>query len=240
MGGTTRVPAIRQTVQEFFPDLELCTSLNPMSSVALGLAIQAALRSKIVPLHELRSALMLDCIPHAIGAELSNGHFVEIIPRNTLLPARGSATFCLADKHQAGVTIRPVELVGQDQHGNAKYEPMANEDFTFLLRRLPSKELEQISERSIEIGMKVDTQGQFIVSIFDEKDPEQVRKKERYENRTSEAVVGELGYITDLVWAESDATTEQFLLTGMLVGVLIVYIAVKLAFSEPGDGGPII
>jgi molecular chaperone DnaK (HSP70) len=187
---------------------------------------------------------MLDCTPHAIGAELANGHFVEIIPRNTPLPARGSATFVLADKYQAGVTIRAVEHVGQkddDDDDDDKYEPMAEEDFSFLLRRLLPQDYQNMSERSIQVGMKLDTQGQFMVSIFDEKDPEQVRKKERFEKASTEAVVGELGYITDLVWAESGTTMEQFLLMGILAGLLVLYVAVKMAFSEPGEGGePII
>jgi heat shock protein 1/8 len=243
VGGTTRVPAIRRMIQTFFPKLELCISLNPMSSVAQGLAIQAALLSKLVPLHQLQSALMLDCIPHTIGVQLeqTNGHshFIEILPRNTPLPARGSATFCLADKYQPGVTIRAVEQVGEET-----FEPMAKEDFTFLLRRLSPEEYAQLSVRSIEVGMKVDTQGQFIVSIYDQEDPEQVRKRERYkrqqqqaEGHAEEAAVGELGYIADLVLSESGTTMEQFLLLGTLIGVVVLYIAVKLVFNEPGQDG---
>lgn len=247
VGGTTRVPAIRRVIQRLFPKVELCTSLNPMSSVAIGLAIQAALHSKAVPLHELQSALMLDCIPHSIGAQLANDYFVEIIPRNTPLPACGSATFVLADKYQPGVTIRAAEYIRQegrdDLANDYKLEPMAKEDFSFLLRRLPPEDYKRISERSVQVGMKVDKQGRFIVSIFDEMDPEQVRKRRRFEkaNMAGGSVAGELGYISGLVWAESEATMEQALLLGIFVGVLVLYIAVKLAFNEPTvEGEPII
>jgi molecular chaperone DnaK (HSP70) len=172
VGGTTRIPAIQRLIQELFPTVELSTSLNPMSSVAHGLAIQAAIVSKQIPIHELRSALMLDCVPHAIGVELpGNNGFVEIIPRNTPLPAQGSTTFTLADKYQPGVTIRAVEQVGDN-----RFEPMSREDFSFLLRRLTPMELERANCRSIQVGMKVDVDGKFIVSVFDEKDPEQIRK----------------------------------------------------------------
>lgn len=232
VGGTTRILAIRKMIQNIFPSVELSTSLNPMSSVAQGLAIQAAIVSKQVPMHELKSALMLDCTPHSIGVELpERGGFVEIIPHNTPLPAQGSATFVLADLSQAGVTIHAVEEVGE-----GVYEPMNREGFTFLLRRLPPLEMEQMEERSIQVGMKVDVDGKFIVSIFDENDPEQVRKKSRFEKmRDNPEVAGELGYIRDLIAAEAGTTSEQLLLSLTLLGVFIVYVAVKMAFSDPSE-----
>ena len=230
VGGTTRIPTIRRMIQTIFPNIELSTALNPMSSVSQGLAIQAAICSKLVPIHELKSALMLDCVPHSIGVQLGEGGtFVEIIPRNTPLPARGNASFTLADKYQAGVTIHAVEKVGIDT-----YEPMSKEDFTFLLRRLTPDEFHRMSDRTIEVGMKVDTDGKFIVSIFDENDPEQVRKKERFEKiRDNQEVVGELGYIKDMVLAESGISTEQMFLSMILLGVLVLYVAVKMAFTDP-------
>jgi hypothetical protein len=231
VGGTTRVPAIRKLIQSQFPTLELCTSLHPMSSVAQGLAIQAAIYSKLIPIHELKSALMLDCIPHAIGVALPHdAGFVEILPRNAPLPAKGSATFVLADPRQKGVSIKAVEVVGSDV-----YEPMAAEDFTFLLKRLDDTTL---TSRSIQVGMMVDTQGQFIVSIFDENDPEQVRKRERFEKtKNNEEAIGELEYVVDLMRAESGFSNEQFLLTGTLIAVVILYIAVRIAFSDPERDG---
>jgi molecular chaperone DnaK (HSP70) len=236
VGGTTRVPAIRALIQSKFPTLELCTSLNPMSSVAQGLAIQAALQSKLIPIHELKSALMLDCVPHAIGVALSNGEFCPVIPRNAPLPARGSATFTLADMEQKGVTIRAVEQIEVNGSNDTtiQYEPMAKEDFTFLLRRLSKKEMDEMENRTIEVGMKVDAEGQFMVSIFDEKDPEQVRKRERFQKLSDDKnAVGELSYITDLVLAESGSSMEQFLLFGTFIGLFVLYIAVKMAFNDP-------
>jgi len=232
VGGTTRIRAIRRMIQEIFPGIELSTSLNPMSSVAQGLAIQASIASKQVPLYELRNCMMLDCIPHAIGVQLDN-RFIEIIPRNTLLSAIGSATFILANKYQAGITIRAVEQVDVDT-----YEPMSKEDFTFLLRKLSPTQFENMSERTIQVGMKVDKEGRFIVSIFDENDPEQVRKKDRFEKiKKGEEVVGELDYIKEMILAESDITNEQITLIVALVSVVVLYIAVKMVFADPLEDG---
>merc|ERR1712194_837698 len=114
----------------------------------------------------------------------------------------------LANKYQAGVTIRAVEKVDVDT-----YEPMSKEDFAFLLRKLSPTQFEGISERTIQVGMKLDTDGRFIVSVFDENDPEQVRKKNRFEKcKKGKEVVGELDYIKDMILAESDITNEQITL----------------------------
>ncbi|CAJ1965399.1 unnamed protein product [Cylindrotheca closterium] len=244
VGGTTRTPSIRALIQSKFSGLELCTSLDPMSSVAQGLAIQAAIQSKLIPVHKLKSALMLDCLPHAIGVELPDGSFCEVIPRNAPLPARGSATFSLADKQQKGVTIKAVEEIKVNGTNDAtiNYEPMAREPFTFLLRRLTNEEMAAMDRRAIEVGMKVDAEGQFMVSIFDQNDPEQVRKKERFENmKDKDSTVKELSYLADLVISESGTSTEQFMLMGTLVAVFILYIAVRMAFNDPLilDGGEI-
>lgn len=242
VGGTTRVPAIRRMIQDVFPEIELSSSLNPMSSVAQGLAVQAAIASKEIPMHKLKSAMMLDCVPHAIGVQLPSvdgkerdggDNFVEIIPRNTLLPAMGSATFVLADKQQSGVTIRAVEEVGE-----SKYELMSKEDFSFVLRKLSNLQSEKISERSIQVGMKLDVDGRFIVSIFDENDPEQVRKRGRFERIKNGEVVGELDYVKDMVLAESnDITTEQFTLIITLISLFVLYVAIKISFTDPLDNG---
>lgn len=241
VGGTTRIPAIRRMIQDIFPEIELSSSLNPMSSVAQGLAVQAAIVSKQIPMHELKSAMMLDCVPHAIGVQLPSadgkqqdgGGFVEIIPRNTLLPAMGSATFVLADKHQAGVTINAVEEVDPK-----KYEPMSKEHFSFVLRKLSKSQSEKISQRTIQVGMKLDTDGRFIVSIFDENDPEQVRKRDRFERIQQGQVVGELDYIKDMMLAESDdITLEQVMLTITLISVFVLYVAIKIAFTDPLENG---
>lgn len=243
VGGTTRIPAIRRMIHsEFFPDIEIGTSLNPMSSVAQGLAIHAALISRLVPVHQLRSALMLDCIPHAIGVLLGEQrgeeqpHFVEILKRNASLPAKGSAIFTLASSSQPGVTIKVVEKISAEVEGvgEAIYEPMAREPFTFLLHRLTKEQQATLSHRSIEVGMKVDTEGKFTISVFDPMDPEQVRKRQRFEQ--NQHVIGfhqaDVSTVLGILWEDSNISTEQFMLFGFFLATVILYIAVKIAFNE--------
>jgi hypothetical protein len=222
---------------EFFPNIEIGVSLNPMSSVAQGLAIHAALISKLVAVHHLRSALMLDCIPHAIGVLLgdkddaSSSSFVEVLKRNAPLPAKGSTIFTLADKFQPGITMQVVEMVGTSP---VVYEPMASDPFTFLLRRLSKDEYASITTRSIDVGMKVDREGRFTVSVFDEMDPEQVRKRERFESQGQ--IIGyhqaDIRTILRILWEDSHLSSDQFVLVGLLVATLVMYVAVKVAFSD--------
>ena len=75
VGGGTRVWIIRDYLASKFPPpypKELCTSVDAMVAVAQGTAIQAAINSQLVPLHEMQSAMMLDTVPHDIGVLIIN------------------------------------------------------------------------------------------------------------------------------------------------------------------------
>lgn len=181
VGGATRTPAIRRMLQESFNKNELCYSIDADAAVAQGAAIQCAIKSSLVPTHELRNALMLDALPHTIGVLVSTGDddelYVPILEKGTALPAMNYASFHLADKGQKGVTIIAVEDVGEDQ-------PLQRiGEFNFLLRRLSEETLVSLGNatRSIDVGMTVDIDGRFIVSIFDKNDPDDLKRKERYQ-----------------------------------------------------------
>eukprot|EP00977_Amphora_coffeiformis_P005570 scaffold1170_cov174-Amphora_coffeaeformis.AAC.54 len=171
VGGATRVPAVRRMLREIFPPpipADLCLSVNAMAAVAQGAAIQAAIQSERVPGHEVRSAMMLDTVPHAIGVLLPDSEtFVEVISQDAALPASGSAVFQLADPLQPGVSLTAVEQVDCGQ-----IYPKLGE-FTFLLARLSQDQLNALDgARSIEIRMTLRESGEFLVSYYDENDPD--------------------------------------------------------------------
>ena len=207
VGGSTRIPAIRTILKESFPSIpELCTSINAMSAVAKGAAIQAAILSNDVPLHEIKAALMIESTPYSIGV-LTEGGFIEVIPQYTRLPAEGRTAFRLARNDQGGVSVNAVELVEHDQFSKIA-------DFTFLLRRLkvPPK------ERYVDIYMKLDEHGQFFASTFDTLDPE----------HTTHDHMHDLGYFLK----DQPVTREQIFLICVLVSVLFLYVYLKLMFHE--------
>ena len=43
VGGSTRIPKVRQLFQNFFNAKELCKNINPHEAVAYGAAVQAAI-----------------------------------------------------------------------------------------------------------------------------------------------------------------------------------------------------
>jgi molecular chaperone DnaK (HSP70) len=222
VGGATRVPSVRQTLRDLFPTVELCLSVQPESAVAQGCAVAAAL--EVLPRHELQSALMMDTNPHPIGVyNTTSSTFVEIIAAGAPLPAQGSATFTLADAKQPGVSLRAVERVGADQ-----YETLG--DFTFLLRRLDNAAASVATARTVEITMTLKNTGEFIVSIFDEHDPEHVNKRLRQRLQNQAADGGALSFQADA------GSREQTLLLVGCIAMFILYVAVRVAFS-PDDLG---
>lgn len=223
VGGVTRVPAVQQMLQREFTSIpELCTSLNAEGAVAQGAAIYAAIKSGMVPLSELRSAMMLDALPHTIGVLLPDQlSYVPILQKNTQLPAMGYGKFTLASIDQKGVTVIAVEDVGDSLERIG--------EFTFLLRRLLGNELSQMNgKRTVDIGMTMEPSGEFVVSIFDENDPEHIRKKQKYQRQQG----GEIGFEKKV---QDDGVPTVLIIACTFL--FLLYVGVKLAFHDPEEGG---
>lgn len=206
VGASTHIPTVRSMLRRRFPPPvppELCTSISAETAVAQGLAIQAALVSGLVPLWELRNAMMMDVLPHSIGVWVSSigvkhgknagkvapftkgqiihpevdgesqGYYVPILQKDSPLPAMGSAAFALAAADQSGVTVISVEQIGPGD----VFQCMGV--FDFLLCRLNERD-DRDKVRQLKIGMTLETSGEFTVSIYDEKDPDHREKRRRY------------------------------------------------------------
>ncbi|MEP2775464.1 MAG: Hsp70 family protein [Luteolibacter sp.] len=142
VGGSTRMPAVRRAVADFFGK-EVDVTQHPDEAIALGATIQAGVMSGA-----MRKMVLLDVTPLSLGIETFGGLMNVIIPRNTTIPCKAGEMFTNAADGQESMAVRVLQ--GEREMARDNWELGK---FEVLMEKLPK------GQARVGVQFKIDADG---------------------------------------------------------------------------------
>jgi L1 cell adhesion molecule like protein len=108
VGGSSRIPKVRDLISTFFGGKELNHTINPDEAVAHGAAIQAAIIAGFTD-EKLDDAVIMDVAPLSLGLEGHDHMMKVLIPRQTPIPTKRKMKFSTYMDNQTAVQVAVYE-----------------------------------------------------------------------------------------------------------------------------------
>ena len=113
IGGSTKIPYIRDMLKKKFKNNKLCFNINPDEAVSIGAAIQGAILEH-KNYANIRNVSLMDAIPLSLGIGLSGKKMDINIKRTTPTPITKYKVYQTAKDNQTSVCIKIYE--GEDEN----------------------------------------------------------------------------------------------------------------------------